>query len=76
MIKRKEGMCVKDDREYLEAENSAYDKLVKYGYIPQGGTKDFKKVVIVKIENENRNNEKREWFYFYNWQEAMETLCS
>lgn len=75
MIKRKKGISIFKDREYIEAESNAYKKLVEHGYIPQGMTNDFKKVVIFKIENENRNNEKKEIFYFNNWQEATEELC-
>lgn len=76
MIKRKEGISVLRDREYIAAENKAYDKLVKYGYSPQGRTEDFKKVVVFKIENKNRNNEKKDVFYFNDWQEAMMKLCN
>lgn len=76
MVKRKEGLSIIEDREYLEAENNAHNKLIQHGYTPQGRTRDFKKVVVFKIENEHRNNEKKEIFYFDNWQEAMETLCS
>ncbi|QUH21792.1 hypothetical protein [Alkaliphilus sp. B6464] len=75
MVKRKEGMSIIKDREYLKAENNAYDKLVEHGYTPQGITNDFKKVVVFRIENKHRENEKRGIFYFNNWQEAMEILC-
>ena len=50
----------KMSKEYIEAENQAYDTLVKNGFSPQGRTKDFKKVVVFKIENENKNNEIKE----------------
>lgn len=76
MVERKEGISILKDREYIEAENNAHAELIKHGYSPQGMTKDFKKVVVFRIENEHRNNEKKEVFYFDNWQEAMETLCS
>lgn len=71
MFKRKRGIPVNKDRNYLEAENTSYDKLVECGYFPQGMTKDFEKVVVFRIENE-----KKDVFYFDNWQEAMEALCS
>jgi hypothetical protein len=70
MIIKRKGI----DREYMRAENKSYDKLVEHGYKPQGCTKDFKKVVVFKIENENTINEKRDIFYFQNWQEAEEAL--
>lgn len=76
MIKRNKEIPTIKQREYLKAENNAYDELVKHGYLPQGCTKDFKKVVVFKIENEHRNNEKRDIFYFENWQEAAETLIT
>ena len=75
MIKRIEGLCTLYQRDYIEAENKAHDKLTECGYLPQGVTKDFKKVVVFKIENEHKSNEKRDIFYFQNWQEAEETLC-
>ena len=76
MIKRIEGIPTNKQREYLTAENNAYDKLVENGYTPSGMTKGFNKVVVFKIENEHRNNEKKEVFYFNNWQEAMEKLIN
>ena len=75
MIKRIEGISTLQQRDYIEAENKAHDQLLINGYLPQGMTKDFKKVVVFKIENEHRSNEKRDIFYFQNWQEAKETLC-
>lgn len=74
MIKRIEGVSILQQREYITAENKAYDELVRKGYTPQGMDQKFKNVVIVKIENENTNKEKREWFYFENWQTANENL--
>ncbi|MBI6005858.1 hypothetical protein H8J86_07820 [Clostridium perfringens] len=58
----------------MKAENKAYKQLIEYGFVPQGSTKDFKQVVVLKIENENTNNEKREVYHFENWQEAVKTL--
>ena len=65
------GLMSKVERDkYLTAENKAYDQLIKKGYRPQGVDKNFKNVVIFKIENEHTNYEKKEIFYFENWQEA------
>lgn len=76
MIKRKKEIPLNKDRKYLNAENTAYDKLVEHGYFPQGRTNDFKKVVVFEIENEHRSNEKKDVFYFDNWQKASEALCN
>lgn len=75
MIKRNNNISVIEDREYIDAETAAHEKLVRHGFRPAGRTRDFKKVVIVRIENEHSNDEKKEWFYFNNWQEASEALC-
>jgi hypothetical protein len=64
------------NREWMKAENKAYDILVEHGYTPQGMTNNFKKVIVFKIENENRNNGKRDIFYFKDWQEAVEKLIN
>jgi hypothetical protein len=76
MIKRNYNISVIEDRNYIDAETAAYEKLVSYGLRPAGRTRDFKKVVVVRIENEHSNDEKKEWFYFTNWQEASEALCN
>lgn len=75
MIIRKKGTSVLEDKEYIKAENNAYNELVKYGYCPQGVTKDFKKVIVFKIKNKNKNNEEKEIYYFNNYQEAAIKLC-
>lgn len=75
MIARKEGICIKDDREYLEAENESYDRLIEHGFLPQGADKGFKTICVMRIENEHRPNEKGDVYHFRNWQEAAETLC-
>lgn len=75
MIIRKKGTSVLEDKEYIKAENNAYNELVKYGYCPQGVTKDFKKVIVFKIKNKNKNNEEKEIYYFNNYQEASIKLC-
>lgn len=75
MIIRKKGTSVLEDKEYIKAENNAYNELVKYGYCPQGVTKDFKKVIVFKIKNKNKNDEEKEIYYFNNYQEASIKLC-
>ena len=75
MIIRKKGTSVLEDKEYIKAENNAYNELIKYGYYPQGVTKDFKKVIVFKIKNKNKNNEEKEIYYFNNYQEAAIKLC-
>ena len=75
MIIRKKGTSVLEDKEYIKAENNAYNELVKCGYYPQGVTKDFKKVIVFKIKNKNKNNEEKEIYYFNNYQEAAIKLC-
>lgn len=75
MIIRKKEISILKDKEYIKAENNAYNELVKYGYYPQGATKDFKKVIVFKIKNKNKNNEIRDIYYFNNYQEAAIKLC-
>lgn len=75
MVKRNKEICIIDDREYLEAENKSYDKLVENGFLPQGADKKFRNVCVMKIENEHHQNEKTDVYHFQNWQEAAETLC-
>lgn len=63
------------DREYIIAENQAYDNLIKKGYTPQGINQNFKTVCVMKFEHpEFWDNPvkcgKREVFHFKNWQEA------
>lgn len=67
------------DREYIVAENKAYDNLVKKGYTPQGIDKDFKSVCVMKFEHPEFwqnpvKRGKREVFHFKNWQEADKNL--
>ena len=67
------------DREYIVAENKAYDNLVKKGYTPQGIDKDFKSVCVMKFEypefwQNPVKRGKREVFHFKNWQEADKNL--
>lgn len=76
MVKRKEGVCIIHDQEYLEAENEAYRILIENGFLPQGANKGFKSVCVMRIENEHTPNEKRDVWNFQNWQEAVEKLCN
>lgn len=75
MIKKIEGIAVNQQREYLEAENKAHNKLVKTGFLPQGYDFKKKKYVVFKRENEHKSNEYTEVYYFDSWQEAKEKLC-
>lgn len=79
MVERIEGVSVNKQRGYLEAENKAYDALVKRGYRPQGADVGFKTVCVMKFEHLEffENPVKRgkcELFHFKNWQEANEKL--
>jgi hypothetical protein len=79
MVKRIEGVAVNKQREYINAENQAYDDLIKKGYTPQGADKGFKTVCVMKFEHPEfwENPAKRgkcEVYHFKNWQEAAETL--
>lgn len=61
-------------RDFIVAENKAYDKLVECGFIPQG--LDFKRnqIVVFKRENEHQPDEKTEVYYFNTWQDAVKSL--
>lgn len=67
-------MAINRQGAYLEAENKAYDNLVKAGFLPQGYNFKKKKVCVLKGENEHKNNMHTEVYLFENWQETMETL--
>lgn len=75
LIKRNKSISLRKDREYITAENYAYGELIKAGYLPSGRTNDFEKVVVFKILNRHTNDEKKDVFYFNDWQEASESLC-
>lgn len=67
------------DREYIIAENQAYDNLIKKGYTPQGANKDLKTVCVMKFEHPEFYEHpikrgKCEVFNFKNWQEADAAL--
>ncbi len=79
MVKKIEGVAVNKQREYINAENKAYDDLIKSGYTPQGADEGFKTVCVMKFEHpEFYNNPvkrgKCDVYHFKNWQEAAETL--
>ena len=74
MIERIDGISTLKQKRYVIEETNAHDELIKAGYTPSGCDMKLHKVVVFKIENANRNNEKRELYYFKNWQEAVETL--
>lgn len=79
MVKRIDYVAVNKQREYISAENKAYDELIKNGYTPQGAGEEFKTVCVMKFEHpefwENPvKREKCEVYHFKNWQEAAETL--
>lgn len=63
------------NREYIKAENEAYDNLIKKGYTLQGADGNFKTVCVMKFEHPEFWNHpikrgKCEVFHFKNWQEA------
>lgn len=67
----KVGLMTKEERNnYLTAENKAYDNLIRKGYSPQGCDKNFEKVIVFKIFNPHTNDEKKDIYYFKDWQEA------
>ena len=79
MVERIEGISIFKQREYIFAENKAYDNLVKKGYTPQGIDKDFKSVCVMRFEHPEFwqnpvKRGKREIFHFKNWQEADKNL--
>lgn len=73
MIEKIEGVCVAEQREYLEAENKAYDTLTEAGYLPYGNEKTKWRTISVfkKVEPWERSNYIGE---FKNFQEAAEQL--
>lgn len=78
MIERIEGITTLYQREYIIAENEAYESLRANGFKPYGNHQSRdknKKIVVFKIENEHNNDEKRDIYYFKNFQEANEILC-
>ena len=79
MVERIEGISTFKQREYIIAENNAYDELRSNGYIPQGRDKGFKTVCVMKVEHPEFWEHpikcgKREFYHFKNWQEALEEL--
>ena len=72
MINKIDGVSILKQREYMRAENQAYEALIESGFLPNGRTKNLKQVVVFKIIKEHEN---KEVFHFTNWQEAKESLC-
>lgn len=74
MVERIEGISTFKQKEWVEAENKAYDRLLESGYLPQGY--DFKKDcnVVFKRENEHKSKEHTDVMYFKGWQEAADFL--
>ncbi|MCG4744029.1 hypothetical protein L0N08_01220 [Enterocloster aldenensis] len=79
MIERKSEISLIKDREYLSAENNAYNALVAKGYTPQGADKGFKTVCVMQFEypeyaeNPAKRGKCKE-YHFKNWQEALAQL--
>lgn len=73
MIERIEGMSVAKQREYLEAENKAYDTLMEVGYLPYGNERTNWKTISVfkKVEPWGKSNYIGE---YKNFQDAAEQL--
>lgn len=74
---RKENKMI--DRDYIKAENKAYDNLVEKGYTPQGVDRNLKTVCVMKFEHPEYSEHpvkrgKCEVFKFKNWQEADMSL--
>ena len=79
MVEKIKGVSTFKQKEYIVAENNAYDELVKNGFTPQGTDAGFKTVCVFKFEHpEFRDNPAKrgecEVFHFKNWQEALEEL--
>lgn len=62
------------DTETLKRENDAYNALAAAGYRLQGEDLKSNLVVVMKIENENTNEERRKIWYFKNWETAAAQL--
>lgn len=75
MIERIEGMSVAEQREYLEAENKAYDTLLEAGYLPYGNEKTKWRTISVfeKVKPGERSNYIGE---YKNFQEAADRLVT
>lgn len=68
------------NREFIKAENKAYENLINKGYTPQGADNGFKTVCVMKFEHPEFYNHpikrgKCEIFHFKNWQEADSALA-
>ena len=74
MVEKIKGISILEQKEYVKAELKAHDKLEKAGYKLSGIDTKTGKYPILKEENPNTNKEKRTWYYFDSWQEAVEIL--
>lgn len=80
IIERIKGVSTFKQKEYIIAENKAYDELIKNGYTPQGADDDFKSVCVMKFEHPEFWEHpvkcgKCEVFHFKSWQEAADVLA-
>ena len=79
MVEREKALSIVKDREFLLAENAAYDALVAKGYSPQGADPGFKTVCVMRfehpeyVENPARRG-KCKVYHFKNWQDALAQL--
>ena len=62
------------DVETLRQDNIAYNKLSESGYKPQGWILKTNNICVLKVENENRNNELKKIYYFNSYTEAAKEL--
>ncbi len=62
--------------EWQKAENAAHDRIMAAGYRPNGYDMKTEKVIVLSIQNEHTNSEKRKIYYFNSWQEAEENLVN
>lgn len=75
-IKREKDVCIMNQRDYLSAENRAYDDLVRAGFYPQGYDFKTNKNLVFRIENIHTSEEVKEAYYFEDWQQARDALVS
>lgn len=61
-------------KQKIRQENKAVDKITELGFLTQGYDFTTKLVAVVKIENENTNNEKSQWFYGKSYYEILQKL--
>lgn len=76
MVKRNKEISIFKQREYVKAELEAHDKLEKAGFKLPGIDKETGKYLVLKEDNPNTNKEKRNWYYFEDWQDAVKNLLN